>query len=339
MQPVLNPIDHEAARIGYLVEWHDRTREVAIEEQVADIVRAAAAGDLTQRVGGEHGGTLGRMREDTNRTIDESTTIAGGIQRCAEAIGGAAREIAAGNSDLSVRTEQQAASLEEAASSLEELTATVRQNADNTCAANQLVAGTGDVAARGGSVVGQVVEPMSGIDAASRRMGEIIGVIDGIAFQTKILALNVAVEAAHAGEQDRGFAVVASEVRALAQRPAARFRLAACTEVAAGGAVAEPVSPPAVGRIAPAPAPTPAAATTPRPRVVNLTRRATPPARPEPSGSRPPTPLRPRARADAGTSAAARPVPAPATDRPAPRPPRPPVPASRAGDDHHWQEF
>jgi methyl-accepting chemotaxis protein len=267
MQLVLNPIDHAGTRIGFVVEWQDRTQEVAIEEEVAGIVRAAAAGDLdrrvalegkegffrelagdinallgavgsslgevqrvlaalaagdlTLRVGGEHRGALGQMRDDTNRTIDELATIVGGIQQAAEAIGGAAREIAAGNSDLSVRTEQQAASLEETASSLEELTATVRQNADNARDADQLVAGAGDVAARGGSVVGQVVETMSCIDAASRRMGEIIGVIDGIAFQTNILALNAAVEAARAGEQGRGFAVVASEVRALAQRSAA----------------------------------------------------------------------------------------------------------------------
>jgi methyl-accepting chemotaxis protein len=189
--------------------------------EVSRVLSAMAEGDLSGRVAGEFGGMLGRMRDDTNRTLEQLNGIVAGIQAAAEAIDGAAKEIAAGNSDLSQRTEQQAASLEETASSLEELTATVRQNADNAKQANQLATSAGDVAGRGGEVVGQVVETMAGIDRASRKMGEIIGVIDGIAFQTNILALNAAVEAARAGEQGRGFAVVASEVRALAQRSAA----------------------------------------------------------------------------------------------------------------------
>jgi methyl-accepting chemotaxis protein len=194
--------------------------ETALTE-VSRVLSAMADGDLSQQVDGEYEGMLGRMRADTNRTLAQLNGIVAGIASAAEAIDVAAKEIAAGNSDLSQRTEQQAASLEETASSLEELTATVRQNADNAKQANQLASSAGDVAGRGGEVVGQVVETMAGIDRSSRKMGEIIGVIDGIAFQTNILALNAAVEAARAGEQGRGFAVVASEVRALAQRSAA----------------------------------------------------------------------------------------------------------------------
>jgi methyl-accepting chemotaxis protein len=132
----------------------------------------------------------------------------------------ATSEIATGNLDLSGRTEEQAASLEETASSLEELTATVRQNSDNARLSNQLAQDASKVAARGGEVVGNVINTMESIRAASNRIADIIGVIDGIAFQTNILALNAAVEAARAGEQGRGFAVVASEVRSLAHRSA-----------------------------------------------------------------------------------------------------------------------
>jgi methyl-accepting chemotaxis protein len=143
-----------------------------------------------------------------------------GIRQGTDSINVGAREIAAGNMDLSSRTEQQAASLEETASSMEELTSTVKQNADNARQAGQLASSASDIAARGGEVVGQVVQTMQGITESSRKMADIIGVIDGIAFQTNILALNAAVEAARAGEQGRGFAVVASEVRSLAQRSA-----------------------------------------------------------------------------------------------------------------------
>ncbi|RZI39242.1 methyl-accepting chemotaxis protein, partial [Herbaspirillum sp. HC18] len=132
----------------------------------------------------------------------------------------ASREIASGNADLSSRTESQASSLEETASSMEELTSTVKQNAENARQANQLVVSASDVALRGGQVVSQVVETMGSIKESSRKIVDIIGVIDGIAFQTNILALNAAVEAARAGEQGRGFAVVAAEVRNLAQRSA-----------------------------------------------------------------------------------------------------------------------
>jgi methyl-accepting chemotaxis protein len=136
-------------------------------------------------------------------------------------VAAASVEISQGNMDLSARTEQQAGALEETAASMEELTSTVRQNADNAGQANQLALSASETASRGGAVVAEVVETMAAIDSASRKVVDIIGVIDGIAFQTNILALNAAVEAARAGEQGRGFAVVATEVRALAQRSAA----------------------------------------------------------------------------------------------------------------------
>ncbi|WP_414629246.1 methyl-accepting chemotaxis protein [Xanthomonas sacchari] len=188
--------------------------------QLAGALAALAEGDLTHRVDGQAQGVFARLREDTNRTVAKLTEIIVGIQDSAETIRRAASEIAAGNTDLSDRTEQQAASLEETASSMEELTSAVKQNADNAQQANGLVQNTGEVARSGGKVMDDVVTTMRAISTSSQRIGEIIGVIDGIAFQTNILALNAAVEAARAGEQGRGFAVVASEVRSLAQRSA-----------------------------------------------------------------------------------------------------------------------
>ncbi len=151
---------------------------------------------------------------------EQLTCVVAGVRQNADGVATAATQIAQGNQDLSNRTEQQASALEQTAASMEQLGATVRQNAEHAAQANQLALGTADMAQRGGSVMQQVVQTMHGIHESSRRIGDIIGVIDGIAFQTNILALNAAVEAARAGEQGRGFAVVASEVRALAQRSA-----------------------------------------------------------------------------------------------------------------------
>lgn len=264
----VNPVVSESGeRLGTVVEWDDRTAELAVESEIAGIVEAAANGDfsqrieadgkggffqklaeginrvldtsevglqdiarvlgelaqgnLTSRIDADYQGMFGQLKNDVNSTIDNLTEIVQAIKASAEVITTASREIAAGNADLSSRTEQQAASLEETASSMEQFTSTVKQNAENARQANQLTLGASDVATQGGEVVGQVVTTMDEIATSSKKVEDIIGVIDGIAFQTNILALNAAVEAARAGEQGRGFAVVAGEVRSLAQRSSA----------------------------------------------------------------------------------------------------------------------
>ncbi len=197
-----------------------QTSQVSLED-VARVLAAIASGDLSQRVEQDYQGTFGQLKDAANQTAAQLAEIIGQIRQASEAINVAAGEIATGNQDLSSRTEEQASSLEETASSMEELTSTVKQNADNARQANELASGAQAVAVKGGSVVSEVVATMTAIHDSSRRIADIIGVIDGIAFQTNILALNAAVEAARAGEQGRGFAVVATEVRNLAQRSAA----------------------------------------------------------------------------------------------------------------------
>lgn len=264
---VANPIfSKEGARLGSVVEWLDRTQEVAVEGEVSAVVQAAglgnfkariptegksgffstlaeglnalmhtsdvglgevnrvlgaiAKGDLTEKITADYSGTFGELKNYCNDTTDSLSDIIGEIRTAAETIFTASTEIAQGNADLSSRTEQQAANLEETASSMEELTSTVKLNADNAKQANVLAEQAATVAVGGGELIQEVVTTMGSINESSQKIADIIGVIDGIAFQTNILALNAAVEAARAGDQGRGFAVVASEVRTLAQRSA-----------------------------------------------------------------------------------------------------------------------
>lgn len=263
---IANPIIQGEQRIGTVVEWNDRTAEVAIEREIDAMITAAGAGDFTrqipmdgkegffasiskglntlvstveialndmlrmlgamskgnlsERITREYAGSFGQLRADANTTADKLTEIISKIRQSAGSIHSAASEIAQGNADLSQRTEEQASSLEETASSMEEMTSTVRQSAENAQKANDLAVQAQGKAQSGGQVVSRAVQAMEDINAASKKIADIISVIDEIAFQTNLLALNAAVEAARAGEQGRGFAVVAGEVRNLAQRSA-----------------------------------------------------------------------------------------------------------------------
>jgi aerotaxis receptor len=201
--------------------WHAVTASIAAPLKRAIVLAQSLASDRVEKLEGAATGEMRVLLASLQQAQRQLSHIVANVRDCAEAVGSAAQQIASGNADLSSRTEEQASSLQETASSMEELTQTVKQSAENARQANQLAAGASEVARKGGEMVAEVVATMEGISQSSKKIADIIGVIDGIAFQTNILALNAAVEAARAGEQGRGFAVVAAEVRNLAQRSAA----------------------------------------------------------------------------------------------------------------------
>ncbi|OIP17287.1 MAG: hypothetical protein COZ09_02890 [Comamonadaceae bacterium CG_4_10_14_3_um_filter_60_42] len=210
-----------AVLLGCVLAWWLTVGITAQLRFAVKLAQTVAGGDLTSRIEVTSKDESGLLMQALKNMNDSLVRIVGEVRKGTDTIASASSQIAAGNLDLSGRTEQQAGSLEETAASMEQLTATVKQNADNARQANQLAVAASDVAIKGGSVVAEVVGTMGAINASSRKIEDIIAVIDGIAFQTNILALNAAVEAARAGEQGRGFAVVAAEVRNLAQRSAA----------------------------------------------------------------------------------------------------------------------
>ncbi len=257
-------VDQHGKRSGTVVEWRNETVEKAIEAEVDGLVKAAVAGDfsqrvplegkkefmlnlatsmnalcentgkalddlagmmsaladgdMTQRITAEYQGMFGKLKTDANMMAERIGSTVAEIKASATEVTSASAEISASTTDLSQRTEEQAASLEQTSASMEEIASTVKNNAENAQQANASASATRDVADRGGQVVAQAVQAMAGIEESSRKISDIIGVIDEIARQTNLLALNAAVEAARAGEAGRGFAVVASEVRSLAQR-------------------------------------------------------------------------------------------------------------------------
>ena len=214
-------LDDAGKRLGTVVQWSDRTQEAAIESEVSSIVARAIEGDLTARISEDDKDAFFKsLAVGVNRMLANTGDVVRTMARAAAEVHAGSEEISRGNTDLSQRTEEQASSLEETASSMEEMTSTVKNNAENAEQANQLASAACRDAERGGSVVGAAVKAMAEINAASKRIADIIGVIDEIAFQTNLLALNAAVEAARAGDQGRGFAVVAAEVRNLASRSA-----------------------------------------------------------------------------------------------------------------------
>jgi methyl-accepting chemotaxis protein-2 (aspartate sensor receptor) len=228
---VLNPLYRQMAGLGAFIAVAAALLGVALVVYIRRTVRPLTVlsqhvqrigdGDLSQSLASPRRDEIGAITRAVETMRDALVRVVSQVRQGTDTIATASSQIASGNQDLSSRTEEQASSLEQTAASMEELTSTVKQNADNARQANQLAASASEVALRGGSVVSQVVNTMGSINASSKKIVDIIAVIDGIAFQTNILALNAAVEAARAGEQGRGFAVVASEVRSLAQRSAA----------------------------------------------------------------------------------------------------------------------
>ncbi len=217
-----NPMhDESGARLGTVIEWVDRTEALHAEQELHGMITAVTDGNIMARIDlAGKTGFFATLSAQINQLVEGFGEAVGRVKLAAGEVARGVQEISQGNEDLSARTEAQASSLEQTASSLEQMTAGVRQNANNSSQANQLAAAARDQAEKGGAVVANAVKAMSEINQSSKKIADIIGVIDEIAFQTNLLALNAAVEAARAGEQGRGFAVVASEVRNLAGRSA-----------------------------------------------------------------------------------------------------------------------